>query len=193
MEKQRAIIEPFLENIRGLFPTVESRVEYIPCQPEISRAETCSLCSKAQTREDTQYQCVFCEGHTHCSGCQTQAREGKGTHKLAHPHSLYKLTPQSDHLDELRYGQHNLRLNPVLDEDPASLSHNGVGCDNRGGNGCEGPVVGTRWKCAHCPDYDFCQNCESLWSASPSEEMTAKAKAGGHELWHVFVLIPFAS
>ncbi|XP_042304522.1 sequestosome-1 isoform X1 [Sceloporus undulatus] len=40
-------------------------------------------------------------------------------------------------------------------ERPSSMVHPNVICD-----GCDGPVVGTRFKCTVCPDYDLCSTCE---------------------------------
>ncbi|KAM9373457.1 sequestosome-1 isoform 2-T2 [Phaethornis superciliosus] len=40
-------------------------------------------------------------------------------------------------------------------EPPRDMVHPNVICD-----GCEGPVVGTRFKCTVCPDYDLCSTCE---------------------------------
>uniref|UniRef100_A0A8C8VNY1 Sequestosome 1 n=1 Tax=Pelusios castaneus TaxID=367368 RepID=A0A8C8VNY1_9SAUR len=40
-------------------------------------------------------------------------------------------------------------------EHPLNVVHPNVICD-----GCEGPVVGARFKCTICPDYDLCSTCE---------------------------------
>ncbi|XP_064885872.1 sequestosome-1 isoform X5 [Columba livia] len=40
-------------------------------------------------------------------------------------------------------------------EPPRDMVHPNVICD-----GCEGAVVGTRFKCTVCPDYDLCSTCE---------------------------------
>nr|XP_010296460.1 PREDICTED: sequestosome-1 isoform X3 [Balearica regulorum gibbericeps] len=40
-------------------------------------------------------------------------------------------------------------------EPPRNMVHPNVICD-----GCEGPVVGARFKCTVCPDYDLCSTCE---------------------------------
>jgi len=58
---------------------------------------------------------------------------------------------------------------------PASNIHIGVTCD-----GCnKSPIVGVRYKCANCANFDLCEECE--------------AKGGLHISTHVFVKIPKAT
>jgi hypothetical protein len=39
----------------------------------------------------------------------------------------------------------------------ASAVHNGITC-----NGCnQSPILGPRYKCAVCPDFDYCERCET--------------------------------
>ncbi|XP_060053320.1 sequestosome-1 [Erinaceus europaeus] len=44
---------------------------------------------------------------------------------------------------------------PCAQEAPRSMVHPNVICD-----GCDGPVVGVRYKCSVCPNYDLCAACE---------------------------------
>ncbi|XP_043840197.1 sequestosome-1 isoform X6 [Dromiciops gliroides] len=44
---------------------------------------------------------------------------------------------------------------PCAQEVPTNMVHPNVICD-----GCNGPVVGNRFKCTVCPDYDLCSTCE---------------------------------
>ncbi|XP_028668813.1 sequestosome-1 [Erpetoichthys calabaricus] len=39
---------------------------------------------------------------------------------------------------------------------PTNVLHPGVTCD-----GCDGPVMGTRFKCSVCPNYDLCSPCQA--------------------------------
>ncbi|KGL74834.1 Sequestosome-1, partial [Tinamus guttatus] len=45
---------------------------------------------------------------------------------------------------------------PCSQEPPRDMVHPNVICD-----GCDGPVVGARFKCTVCPDYDLCSTCEN--------------------------------
>uniref|UniRef100_A0A069DTU2 Sequestosome-1 n=1 Tax=Panstrongylus megistus TaxID=65343 RepID=A0A069DTU2_9HEMI len=53
-------------------------------------------------------------------------------------------------------GQTPCRPHNPKDSQNSKVVHYGVTCD-----GCEKDVIGFRYKCAFCPDYDLCQDCES--------------------------------
>ncbi|XP_029688038.1 sequestosome-1 isoform X1 [Takifugu rubripes] len=50
-------------------------------------------------------------------------------------------------------GAHHTLPHPMA---PPQVLHPNVTCD-----GCEGPVVGTRFKCSVCPNYDLCSACQA--------------------------------
>jgi next-to-BRCA1 protein 1 len=70
---------------------------------------------------------------------------------------------------------------PAPSPSPSPATHPNVRCD-----GCSGPVVGIRWKCSLCPDYDLCEKCEARGDLHPREHALLRIErpAGAH---------PFAS
>lgn len=192
LQKYKEIGESYQNTMKEIFPGANDRIRFEETST-ISRGNSCNLCNLEFGPTDTQYLCVFCEpSHYNCQACQTKEREGQGSAKLAHPHSLYIITPEADNLDEIRFGKNRMNQDRFYETDPESNVHRGVGCDNRNdpNSGCPGPVPGIRYKCAHCPDYDFCQTCFGKWS-EPSESMVSVAKGMGHLKSHVFISIPF--
>ena len=192
LQKYKEAGESYAETMIAIFPGALNRIRYEDTAT-IARGNKCNLCESEFAPADTQYLCVFCEPlHYHCHACHVKEREGQGSSKLAHPHSVFVIGAEADHLDEIRFGKNRMAQNVVHEVNPESNVHRGVGCDNRNdpNSGCLGPVAGIRYKCAHCPDYDFCQTCFEKW-AEPSESMVSVAKGMGHLKSHVFISIPF--
>jgi len=78
------------------------------------------------------YKCSVCPDYDNCSSC-----EAKQVHPADHP--MLKMHPQND-----------------SNKQPSNV-HTDVRCD-----GCSvRPIVGTRYKCSVCPNYDLCEKCES--------------------------------
>jgi thiol-disulfide isomerase/thioredoxin len=192
IDKYAHIYADLYEKVNELLPGTIKRFRKMDTIQAVSRIDACSLCSKALSPVETQYLCLFCDPkHAHCEECENLPREGKGSAKLAHPHHIMKLHPEADRLDELI--QFYDEPNKPLEEDPQRLTH-GCYCDNRAEDGqcpSNGEVTGVRFKCLHCPDYDYCSACAKEWYENPSEAMLKTANEKGHAKYHVMVKIAF--
>ncbi|XP_021564601.1 sequestosome-1 isoform X2 [Carlito syrichta] len=62
---------------------------------------------------------------------------------------------------------------PSVPEGARNTVHPNVICD-----GCNGPVVGTRYKCSVCPDYDLCGACEGKGLHSGHAKLAFPSPAG---------------
>ena len=181
----------FIAGISEVFPHYINRIRFE--EVSIKRGSTCNLCAKVLEASEIQYLCVHCEPkHYHCEECQNKVREGKGSARLAHPHAVYQIHPGADHLDSLIFVKDRISVSNVYEEEPEDLRHY-ANCDNKYNPelSCKGPIVGIRFKCAHCPNYDFCQKCGEKWNTEPSEAMVNTARDRGHLQWHVLFIIPF--
>ena len=193
LSKQKEIGELFLSSILEIFPNGINQITYEE-GAEIQRGSICNLCLNTLDPLMAQYLCVICDPkHYHCEQCHNLIREGQGSSRLAHPHFLYKITKYSDKFDELRYSKDNIEPAIIYDVEPENKEHLSAGCDNRHDpeNPCNGSIIGTRYKCAHCADYDFCENCEAKWHAGGTESMINTARKMKHLQSHVFIVLPF--
>ena len=182
-------IHTLYQHILYEFPLVELKINPIPAIDSISLPESCSLCSRPFQPGNTQYICMFCSpSHSHCQVCEDTPREGKGLHKYAHHHYLYKIHPKAERLDEIMHHPSLAKPFPLVEDQPEPVIHSRIACDNKG-NHCEGTVRGIRWKCAHCYDFDYCENCEKRWLEG-EEELTRNLARSSHKPWHVMIKIP---
>ena len=183
----------FISRISEIFPEPNNRIRFEE-STVIERGEICSLCARVLDSAETQYLCVHCSPrHYHCQECQQRPREGRGSARLAHPHPVYRIHRDAENLDEIRFGPQRVKFAMVLEDEPENCTHTGQSCDNYPDTevNCLESIVGTRYKCAHCRDFDFCQTCGERWSENPTESMISKANASRHLQTHVFIMIPF--
>lgn len=117
---------------------------------------TCDGCGQSPI-EGTRYKCGRCWNYDLCSTC-----ESAGVHDVTHPR--IKLAKAGENLNMFgrRFRHHH----------GGAQVHHGVICD-----GCnQAPIVGQRYKCTTCADYDLCAACNT--------------RAGVHDSTHKLEEVP---
>mmetsp|Transcript_7092 Transcript_7092/g.12976 ORF Transcript_7092/g.12976 Transcript_7092/m.12976 type:complete len:490 (+) Transcript_7092:117-1586(+) len=182
-------VEALVKGISAIFREVEDNIQIAETY-SVARAAACSKCQKVLTKNHVQYVSLVEAGFAICEACDGKLSVGFGSQRLAHPYSLYRIHPLAQHLDRLLFSAEELGKDIYLESDSEDRVH-GVSCDNRWTGECEGPIVGVRWTCAHCRDYNFCEFCHSRWISTPSDRCLENAVLAHHFVWHVFIKKPF--
>jgi hypothetical protein len=106
-----------------------------PLDPNAHANVECDACHQNPLL-GTRFKCSLCDNYDLCSEC-----EDKRVHPADHP--LIKIPPPS--------------VIQAAEDKEAPNTHRGVSCDN-----CSvGPIVGIRYKCTACHDFDLCAECEA--------------------------------
>ncbi|PWN36193.1 uncharacterized protein FA14DRAFT_179552 [Meira miltonrushii] len=107
---------------------------------------TCNLCDQGIT--GIRWKCTACIDFDVCSAC-------KATTPSTHPYHRWIKLQTTDAL-------------PLGVRPSDWMIHPNIICD-----GCDKAVVGPRYKCIRCPDFDWCHSCESdptMHHGTPEEE-----------------------
>jgi hypothetical protein len=124
------------------------------------------------------YKCSVCPDYDLCEAC-----EAKGVHKEEPGHFFLKITSPQSFPIRIGTPMHCRRAwrHGSCRED----MHWGVTCD-----GCLiRPIVGVRFKCSICPDYDLCESCESKGIHKETQhsfnriEKRERRECGGWRRW----------
>ena len=142
----------------------------------------CAACH-IPTIVGVRYKCTACEDLNLCAAC-----EAAHAHPAQHP--LLKITHNDPERSAAAYVARLRRLPggpaPRQQTDPQTgkAVHAGVSCDG----GCGNPVVGSRYQCTVCANFDLCEACEAN-GTHPRDHPLLKFGAATaytknvHELW----------
>ncbi|KAK8783893.1 hypothetical protein V5799_009742 [Amblyomma americanum] len=105
--------------------------------------DTCEQCPIIGTR----WKCALCVEYDLCTTCYL-----RGMHNLDHVFLRVEVPGGTADMVASRKGSGNLPVENVQFKDVIFSGINCNGCDKRG-------IVGARWKCDQCIDYDLCTSC----------------------------------
>ena len=118
----------------------------------------CNGCG-AKSIEGTRYKCAICKNFDYCEKCLLENSE-------KHNHPFIKIYHQNMKLESIKvevpYDAYNEKPEEKKEEkkEEEKPVHYGVRCD-----GCnKSPIVGCRYKCAVCKNFDYCEECEEKMS-----------------------------
>ncbi|KAK9477742.1 hypothetical protein V1514DRAFT_363619 [Lipomyces japonicus] len=111
---------------------------------DVTHCAWCDGCNK--TIRGTRHKCVHCPDFDYCSDCFANVATTHPGHNFVEinvPVKYYRATTVQSSIENV-------------------TRHFGVLCDGPVCVNQKNCIIGVRYKCAVCPDYDLCENCEAL-------------------------------
>lgn len=151
--KQVPAIEAFLKEALSVAADIQPQVQAMSGHPKpVFLGTQCSLCQADVSGAPVKYSCMHADVML-CEKCNAEVQNG--TSKYDNTHLFFEIKPTSntDHND-LLFGAADIEpYKPDLSNLSPSRPTQSR-CDV-----CRQRVLGVRFKCAHCADYDECQAC----------------------------------
>ena len=134
------------------------RMSKISKEKIVHEGITCNGCD-SKNIVGNRYKCAICQNFDYCENCLKKnfAEHRHPFIKIYHPKmklvSIKVVVPQDCPIYNNSKSKKVENENPKKEEKPV---HEGISC-----NGCGvKSIVGCRYKCAVCPNFDFCEECE---------------------------------
>ena len=105
------------------------------------------------------YKCETCPNFDFCEHCYQKEREKHG-----HQFKVVETTELVKQILE--------KASPKPKNSEGKAIHRWVSCNGCGMN----PIVGTRYKCSVCDNFDYCENCEQIYKNEHSHELIKISK-----------------
>ena len=99
------------------------------------------------------YKCAICRDFDYCEKCENK-------HYKEHSHPMIRITSPEMNLPFIKCKLKE-QFNMKDEKENSKIVHDDITCD---GCGCEN-IVGNRYKCAVCQNFDYCEKCINKYSS----------------------------
>ncbi|KAJ3352712.1 Next to BRCA1 protein 1 protein, partial [Allomyces javanicus] len=147
-----------------------------------------AVCDECQNRiQGVRYKCMQCDDYDLCAACHVRAPSVHATHKFqpfagAIPaawrdwHARQPRKPVGAPVQPRQQQQQQQQTTTAQ----RRVVHFNVICDH-----CQKTVIGTRYKCTSCPDFDLCETCHAQTAKM------AMTPTPAHDTKHMFLALQF--
>lgn len=140
-KNQFEIVCPLKKKLEQKGKNVKKEVKKEENKEEVHWFVTCDGCKMCPLK-GKRYKCDICPNFDFCEKCYKKEKDShKHSFKIVNRHQFFKQMWE------------NFKKGETMDGRAIHLGYICDGCD-------KGPIIGNRYKCTVCDDFDYCEECE---------------------------------